>query len=57
MKVVKITGVRDCEIVERPQPTVKDNYCVVKIIAAPMCTEFHGYRDGHISAAMILTTQ
>ena len=47
MKVVAITGPRACALVDRPDPTVRGNYIRVRIHAAPMCTEYHGYRDGH----------
>jgi L-iditol 2-dehydrogenase len=46
MKVAAITGPRSCEIVERPDPLVKDNFVRVKITVAPMCTEFKAYKDG-----------
>ena len=46
MKVVAITGPRECAVVERPTPFAEDNYVVVKILAAPMCTEVHAYKDG-----------
>jgi threonine dehydrogenase-like Zn-dependent dehydrogenase len=46
MKVAAITGSRACEIVERPDPLVKDNFVKVKISVAPMCTEFKAYKDG-----------
>jgi threonine dehydrogenase-like Zn-dependent dehydrogenase len=49
MKVVKITGKRECDLVERPTPTVKDNYALIRITAAPMCTEVGAYRNGDIS--------
>ncbi len=47
MKVVAITGKRECELVDRPDPRIKGNYVRVKILVAPMCTEFHQYRDGN----------
>lgn len=46
MKVAAITGSRACEIVDRPDPLVKDNFVKVKIAVAPMCTEFKAYKDG-----------
>lgn len=52
MKVVAITGPRSCEIVERPMPVVQDNYCLIRITAAPMCTEFHAYRDGQVGESL-----
>lgn len=47
MKVVAITGEKSCEIVELPDPVVRDNYVLVKILAAPMCTEVGDYKRGH----------
>lgn len=52
MKVVAITGVRTCDVVDRPDPTPKDNYVLVKILAAPMCTEVLAYRDGRPSEVL-----
>jgi len=49
VKVVKITGTRECEIVDRPLPSVRDNYCLIRVLASPMCTEFYGYRDGVVN--------
>jgi len=48
MKVVAINGKRSCEIVERPVPTPRENYVLVKILCAPMCTEVGDYRKGSI---------
>lgn len=48
MKVVAITGKRECDIVERPEPRIRGNFVKVAIRAAPMCTEWHAYRDGGI---------
>ncbi|HUU92767.1 MAG TPA: zinc-binding dehydrogenase [Phycisphaerae bacterium] len=45
MKQVTVTGPRQVEIVERPDPRAKGDYVVVKNIAAPMCTEYKAYRD------------
>ena len=47
MQVAAITGPRTCAVAERPEPRVKRNYVKVKIMAAPMCTEWHAYREGH----------
>jgi L-iditol 2-dehydrogenase len=49
MKIVAITGRRQCQIVERPDPKPAEDMVVVKIIAAPMCTEYKAYRDGYIT--------
>jgi len=52
MKVVAITGERACAIVERPVPKAAGNFVVVKILAAPMCTELHDYRAGNVSDSL-----
>ncbi len=46
MKTVAITGRQSCAIVEKPMPKAKDDYVVVKIHSAPLCTEYTDYRDG-----------
>ena len=49
MKVVAITGKQECSLVKRPEPVIKHNYVLVKIEAAPMCTEVSSYRNGEIT--------
>jgi L-iditol 2-dehydrogenase len=49
VKAVAITGERECELVDRPDPTIKVNYVRVKIHSAAMCTEFHVYREGRVT--------
>jgi threonine dehydrogenase-like Zn-dependent dehydrogenase len=49
VKVVEITGKRACAVVDRPDPTVRGNYALVKILVAPMCTEVGDYRNGDTS--------
>ena len=48
MKVAKITGERQCEIAERPDPKATDEFVIVKIKVAPMCTEWKAYSSGHM---------
>ena len=48
MNVVAITGERQSEIVQRPDPQPKGDVSVVKILAAPMCTEYKGYASGQL---------
>jgi L-iditol 2-dehydrogenase len=52
MKTVSITGPRRCELTEVPDPLAKENFCVVKITAAPMCTEYKSYKNGEISSCL-----
>ena len=49
MKAVAITGEQQCELVDRPDPTIKVNYVKVKTHSIPMCTEFHAYREGRLT--------
>ncbi len=46
MKRVVIVDRRKCEIVNVPTPHAKDDWAVVKIIIAPMCTEYKQYESG-----------
>ena len=51
MKIVTITGERRAELIDAPDPQPKEDWVVVKIHAAPMCTEYKlfltagGWRD------------
>lgn len=49
MKTVRITGERTCELIEVPDPKVKDEFCLIRITSAPMCTEVKDYAKGNIS--------
>lgn len=46
MKIVSLTGQRECAVVDRPEPVVKDEFVKVRIVVAPMCTEYKSYLDG-----------
>ena len=46
MKVAKITGKHECKLADMPDLKAKDDYVVVKIHSAPMCTEFYSYDEG-----------
>ena len=46
MKTVELKGKRQVEVVDVPDPEARGEFVVVKILAAPMCTEYKGYRDG-----------
>jgi threonine dehydrogenase-like Zn-dependent dehydrogenase len=52
MKIVKITGKEKVELVEVPDPEAKGEFAVVKILSAPMCTEYKGYHDGVVSSSL-----
>ena len=46
MKKVVIAGVRDARIVDVPDPRAKGDWVLVKIHAAPLCTEWKAYVAG-----------
>ena len=46
MKKVVITDVRQADIVDVPTPQPKENWALVKIQAAPMCTEYKAFVAG-----------
>jgi L-iditol 2-dehydrogenase len=52
MKIVKITGAQKAELIDVPTPKAKGQFAVVKILSAPMCTEYKSYRDGQISQSI-----
>jgi L-iditol 2-dehydrogenase len=49
VKVVAITGRRECELREKPRPHAKGEFVVVEVRAIPTCTEYKGYREGWTS--------
>ena len=49
MQVAAIFGPQQGGLTEKPTPTPKDDIVVVKIRVAPMCTEYHGFKEGHVS--------
>ena len=46
MKVVAITGPRQAELIDKPDPRPAEDFAVVKIHVAPMCTEYKAYKAG-----------
>jgi L-iditol 2-dehydrogenase len=52
MKIVKITGPRKAELVDAGAPRAKGEFAVVKILSAPMCTEYKDYRDGQAAESI-----
>jgi L-iditol 2-dehydrogenase len=50
MNKVVINGMRQADIVEVPRPGSKEDWALVKIHVAPMCTEYKAYRDGEHNA-------
>jgi L-iditol 2-dehydrogenase len=45
MKTVRITGRRQCELIDKPDPVVAGRYALLKVLVAPMCNEYLAYRD------------
>ena len=50
MKKVAITGVRQAEIVEVPDPRPVADWALVKVTVAPMCTEYKAFQAGRPNA-------
>ncbi|MCX6343845.1 MAG: zinc-binding dehydrogenase [Armatimonadetes bacterium] len=48
MKVAAILGPMQAGVAEKPDPRPKDDIAVVKIIAAPMCTEYYAFKKGDL---------
>ena len=46
MKTVAITGVEQCTLVEKPVPQAQDEFVVIKVMSAPLCTEYSDFADG-----------
>src|SRR6266851_3125191 len=49
MKVVGISGERQCGLEAKPVPKAAGEMVVVKILAAPMCTEYKLYTSGYLT--------
>jgi len=49
MKKAVITGERRAEVAEVPDPRPKEDWAVVKVHVAPMCTEYKAFVAGHWS--------
>lgn len=47
MKKVIVTGPKQAAVVDVSDPTAVDNWVVVKVHTAPMCTEYKSYRAGN----------
>ena len=45
MKTVAITGIEQCSLVEKPTPHAKGDFVVIKVMSAPLCTEYSDYAD------------
>ncbi len=51
MQKAAIFGPRQAGLVEAPMPEAKENWALVKIHSAPMCTEYKAFVDGRVSSA------
>ena len=47
MKKAAILGERQGGVIDAPDPRAKDDWAVVKVLTAPMCTEFKGFVSGN----------
>lgn len=45
MKTVRIDRRRHCELIDKPLPSIRGNYVLIKVCVAPMCNEYLAYRD------------
>ncbi len=52
MKVAAIFGEREGGVIDVPDPKPKDNWVLVKVHAAPMCTEYKGFVGGRATTAL-----
>ena len=52
MQIVEIIGPRQVAVAERPQPRPAGDRVAVKVMVAPMCTEYKGYKEGWISSCL-----
>lgn len=50
MRKVTIEGTRQSRIVEAPTPAPRENWALVKVHVAPMCTEYKAWEAGWVSA-------
>jgi L-iditol 2-dehydrogenase len=46
MSTVAISGEQECQIIQIPRPAAKDDFVLVKVLAAPLCTEYSDFADG-----------
>jgi L-iditol 2-dehydrogenase len=46
MKVAAMFGDRKAGLVEKPDPTPKEDFVLVKVHTVPMCTEYKGFKRG-----------
>ena len=47
MQKAILSGHRQAELIDVPDPQAKEDCAMVKIHASPMCTEYHAFGHGH----------
>jgi len=47
MRKATIVGPRQAAVVDAPEPRARENWAVVRVLAAPLCTEYKGFVAGH----------
>lgn len=52
MKQAAIVGERQVALVEKEMPVLRSGWALVKIMVAPMCTEYKGFVQGKLSDAL-----
>jgi threonine dehydrogenase-like Zn-dependent dehydrogenase len=45
MTTVAVTGRRQCRLTDKPRPTIRRNYVLLKVHVAPMCNEYLAYQE------------
>lgn len=46
MKRAIVTGIRQADVAEGPNPKAKEDWVVIKVYSAPMCTEYKAFSEG-----------
>ncbi len=52
MRVAAIFGEREGGVIDVPEPKPKENWVLVKVHAAPMCTEYKGFANGRATTSL-----
>jgi L-iditol 2-dehydrogenase len=45
MRTVEITGSRSCRLIDKPMPSIRRNYALLRVHVAPMCNEYLAYQQ------------
>lgn len=45
MRTVQIEGRRQCRLIDKPVPSIRGSYALLKVHVAPMCNEYVAYED------------